>query len=127
MYKRQPHNRVGTVDVYQVNHHGLDYSNNAVFVRSLAPTVSVMNNGVTKGCGPASFAAVKGAGVSAMYQLHKNLRADIENNTTDEYTANLTRDCDAHHIHMSVAPNGKQYTLSIRANGHSRTFKTRRK
>ncbi|MEE2948328.1 MAG: MBL fold metallo-hydrolase [Verrucomicrobiota bacterium] len=122
-----PHNRVGTVDVYQVNHHGLDYSNNPVFIRSLAPTVSVMNNGVTKGCGPASFAAVKGAGVSAMYQLHKNLRADIQNNTTDEFIANLTRDCEAHHIHMSVAPNGKQYTFRIPANGHSRTFKTRQK
>ena len=122
-----PHNRVGTVDVYQVNHHGLDYSNNAVFVRSLAPTVSVMNNGVTKGCGPSSFAAIKNAGVSTMYQLHKNLRADIENNTTDEFIANHTRDCDAHHIHMSVAPDGKRYTFRIPAKGHSRTFKTRGK
>ena len=122
-----PHNRVGTVDVYQVNHHGLDYSNNAVFVQSLAPTVSVMNNGVTKGCGASSFAALKSANPKAMYQVHKNLRADIENNTADEYIANLTRDCDAHHIHMSVAPDGQQYTLRIPANGHSRTFKTRRK
>ncbi|MDP7050236.1 MAG: MBL fold metallo-hydrolase [Verrucomicrobiota bacterium] len=122
-----PHNRVGNVDVYQVNHHGLDYSNNAVFVRSLAPTVSVMNNGVTKGCGPASFAAVKGAGVSAMYQLHKNLRADVENNTADEFIANLTRDCNAHHIHMSVAPDGRKYTISIPGNGHSRTYETREK
>ena len=122
-----PHNRVGTVDVYQVNHHGLDFSNNVVFIQSLAPTVSVMNNGVTKGCGAASFAAVKSARVKVMYQLHKNLRADIENNTTDEFIANLTRDCDAHHIHMSVAPDGKQYTVSIPDKGHSRTYKTRRK
>ena len=122
-----PYNRVGTVDVYQVNHHGLDFSNNAVFIQSLAPTVSVMNNGVTKGCGAASFAAVKSARVKAMYQLHKNLRDDIENNTTNEFIANLTRDCDAHHIHMSVAPDGKQYTISIPDKGHSRTYKTRRK
>ncbi len=122
-----PHNRVGTVDVYQVNHHGLDFSNNAVFVQSLAPTVSVMNNGVTKGCGASSFAAVKSARVGAMYQLHKNLRADIENNTADEFIANLTRDCDAHHIHMSVAPDGQRYTISIPDKGHSRTYNTRRK
>ncbi len=122
-----PHNRVGTVDVYQVNHHGLDFSNNPIFIQSLAPTVSVMNNGVTKGCGASSFAAVKSARGGAMYQLHKNLRADIENNTEDEFIANLTRDCDAHHIHMSVAPNGKKYTISIPDKGHSRTFKTRRK
>ena len=122
-----PVNRVGKVDVYQVNHHGLDYSNNAVFIQSLAPTVSVMNNGVTKGCGPSSFAALKNANIKAMYQVHKNLRDDIENNTSDNFIANLTRDCDAHHIHMSVAPDGGQYTFNIPSRSHSRTYKTRRK
>ena len=122
-----PVNRVGTVDVYQVNHHGLDYSNNAVFIQSLAPTVSVMNNGVTKGCGASSFAALKNANIDVMYQVHKNLRADIENNTKDKFIANLTKDCDAHHIRMSVAPDGKQYTLNIPDRGQSRTFKTRKK
>ncbi|HBT21994.1 MAG TPA: hydrolase [Verrucomicrobiales bacterium] len=122
-----PVNRVGTVDVYQVNHHGLDYSNNAVFIQSLAPTVSVMNNGVTKGCGASSFAALKSANLKAMYQVHKNLRADIENNTEDAFIANLTKDCDAHHIHMSVAPDGKSYSINIPDRGHSRTFKTRKK
>ena len=62
-----------------------------------------------------------------MYQVHKNLRADIENNTGDAFIANLTKDCDAHHIHMSVAPDGKSYSINIPDRGHSRTFKTRKK
>ena len=33
-------NRVGTAGVYQVNHHGLDYSNNAVFIQILASQLS---------------------------------------------------------------------------------------
>ena len=48
-----------------------------------------------------------------MYQAYKNLRTDIENNTEDSYIANLAKDCDAHHIHMSVAPNGKSYSINI--------------
>ena len=122
-----PINRVGTVDVYQVNHHGLDFSNNAVFIQSIAPTVSVMNNGVTKGCGASSFAALNNSNISVMYQLHKNLRKDIENNTNEQFIANLTKDCEAHHIHMSVAPHGNTYTINIPDRNHSRTFNTRNK
>jgi hypothetical protein len=97
-------------------------------INSLAPTVSVMNNGHTKGCNAGSFAALKGAkSIQAMWQMHKNLRKDSENNTPDKFIANLTeRDgCKGHYLKLSVAGNGKSYTIYNPRNGQKVTYKTK--
>ena len=121
-----PANRVGQVDVYQVTHHGLDTSNNPVLVRSLAPRVAVMNNGVTKGCQPDTFQTLKNCpSIEAIYQLHKNLRADAQNNTEPEYIANHEAMCEANYIKLSVDPTGTSYTVAIPAKGHEKTYRTR--
>jgi competence protein ComEC len=123
-----PINRIGTVDVYQVNHHGLASSNNPLLIQSIAPTVSVMNNGHTKGCTPSAFAALKSAkSIKAMYQVHRNLRPDgKQNNTANEFIANLSApaECKAFALKMSVAADGKSYTISNPRNGQKHTFKT---
>ena len=121
-----PQNVVGsTVDVYQVTHHGLDQSNHPSLIQTLAPTVTIMNNGVTKGCGPETFATLSSLdSAQAHYQVHKNLREDRENNTADEYIANQDRNCSGNFIKLSVRPDGKDFTVSIPAHGHQRTFST---
>ena len=122
-----PKNLIGEVDVYQVTHHGLDSSNNPVLLNSVKPTVSIMNNGVTKGCLPEVFANLKACNsIQAMYQVHKNMRDDGSvNNAPDEYIANLKEKCEANFIKLSVAESGEEYTVSIPANKHSRTYKTK--
>jgi hypothetical protein len=125
-----PVNRIGQVDVYQVDHHGLDFSNNPVLIHSLAPTVSVMNNGIKKGTAKSTIQGLTSSpGIVAMYQVHKNLRPeDPEDNTADAYIANMGSDpntCDGNIIRMSVDPAGASYTISIPATGFTRTYSTR--
>jgi len=125
-----PVNLIGRVDVYQVTHHGLDSSNNPLVLRSVLPTVTVMNNGVTKGCAPEVFATLTATpSIKAMYQVHKNMRPDGQvNNAPDEFIANRNSEvCEANFIKLSVAPNGKSYEVMILANEHKATYNTVKK
>lgn len=125
-----PVNLIGRVDVYQVTHHGLDSSNNPLVLRSVLPTVTVMNNGATKGCAPEVFATLTATpSIQAMYQVHKNMRPDGQvNNAPDEFIANRNSEvCEANFIKLSVAPNGKSYEVMILANEHKATYNTVKK
>jgi competence protein ComEC len=120
---------VGKVDVFQINHHGLDSSNNPVLIRSLAPTVVVFNNGHKKGCNEGSFRTAKGTkSVRAIWQAHKNLRDDAHNNTEESLMANLTdsKTCKGHFIKLSVSADGKFYTILNSRNKEVREYKASR-
>jgi len=126
-----PVNLAGTVDLYQVNHHGLDASNNPLLIRSLQPTVSVMNNGPKKGTSKSAMDALKSAAtIQAMYQVHENVRDDHENTADRSMIANhavTDGECAAHHIHCSVSADARSYTMNVPSQKHSRTFQTREK
>lgn len=121
-----PRNLVGKVDVYQTDHHGLDQSNNPVLIKSIEPRVAIMNNGHRKGCGPLTFATLQDTpSIDAIYQVHKNLRPDgSENNAPDAFIANQKEGdlCEGNHIELSVAPDGKSYTVRVPSTGHEATY-----
>jgi beta-lactamase superfamily II metal-dependent hydrolase len=126
-----PVNLVGSVDVYQTDHHGLNVSNNPLLIQSLGPSVAVMNNGPVKGGTPEAFAALATVKLQALYQVHRSMNVPAATNAADEFIANLVdvrgpdaAKCTANLIKLSVAADAKSYTISIPANGHSRTYAT---
>jgi beta-lactamase superfamily II metal-dependent hydrolase len=120
-----PSNVVGTVDLYQVDHHGLDLSNNPLLVRSLAPTVSVVSNGPRKGANPGTLATLRSVpSLQTMWQIHRMMMGDSKVNTDDQYIANLSPKCEGNYIKCFVDPSGKSYTVSIPASGVSKTYAT---
>jgi beta-lactamase superfamily II metal-dependent hydrolase len=125
-----PDDRIGPVDVYQVTHHGLEISNNPVLIRTVAPRVAVFNNGPYKGGHPTVTATLRRVrGIEGIYQMHRNMKAKVEENTTPDRIANdfgKEKQTGAN-IVLSVAPDAKEYTVTIARSGKTFKHKTREK
>jgi hypothetical protein len=119
-----PNNLVGTVDLYQTSHHGLDRSNSPQFVWALQPKVAIMNNGARKG-GPADvFDTLRHSpGLEDIWQVHLALGTPKEINTDEKMIANVgnTADCTGNMLKVSVDSKGK-YTVTNPRTGFSKTY-----
>jgi hypothetical protein len=124
-----PKNRVGEVDVYLADHHGLDKSNNPVLIKSLAPTVAVVNNGPRKGGEAGTLAALKATpSIQDIYQLHRNVALPADQNAPPAFIANMDENGDAANlVKMSVDPTGETYVVSIPTTKMQKTYVTRRR
>ena len=120
-----PSNAIGTVDLYQVTHHGMNISNNPVLLRSLKPHVAVMNNGPRKGGHPEVLKWLRAVrSLEDIYQVHRNLDTKDEENVAPEFIANLGAEegCSAHFIKVSVAADGNSYVVTNGRTGQPRRY-----
>lgn len=118
-----PDNRIGEIDLYMVNHHGFDISNNPVFLNSLSPTVAVFCNGPRKGANPRVVADLrKVPGIKAIYQLHRNVETSAEENTYPACIANPDPEKSGQYVKASIQQDGKMFTITIGEKGDPRTF-----
>ncbi len=66
-----PTNRVGTVDLFVVSHHGQAISNSPALVYGLRPRVAIINNGTRKGGQPDAMKVLHSSpGLEDLWQMH---------------------------------------------------------
>jgi beta-lactamase superfamily II metal-dependent hydrolase len=117
-----PINLIGQIDLYQVTHHGMGISNHPTLVESIAPTVSVMNNGPKKGGSPSTVVLLdKTPSIKAAYQLHRNIETAPEENADPEMIANKDA-AGGQFIQVNVAPDGSKFSVRIGPYGPPKTF-----
>jgi beta-lactamase superfamily II metal-dependent hydrolase len=124
-----PDNRIGTVDLWVVSHHGQTNSNTEVLVHAIESRVAIMNNGIRKG-GEAEIMRIihSAPGLENLWQLHFSQLSGQEYTVPGMFIANLT---DKPQPTVAVAPmteqklrtahsaapthNGKAYWIKVSA------------
>jgi hypothetical protein len=96
-----PSNRVGTVDLFVVSHHGQPVSNSEVLVHALGARAAIMNNGTRKGGQPDAMKILHSApGLEDLWQLHFSLLSGQEYTVPGVFIANTV---DEPQVAMPVA------------------------
>jgi competence protein ComEC len=88
-----PANRVGTVDLFVVSHHGQAISNAEVLVHALHPRAAIMNNGTRKGGEPDAMKVLYSSpGLEDVWQMHFSLLSGQEYTVPGMFIANAVDD-----------------------------------
>jgi hypothetical protein len=117
-----PINRAGTIDLFQINHHGLDLSSNPVLLKSISPRVVVVNNGPDKGPEPHCVKTLRDVpSIETVWQIHRNIMTGPELNTDPQFIANKDVKCKAQFIEAQVQANGT-YSVQISQGGTRKEY-----
>ena len=120
-----PANQIGEVDLYQVTHHGGNVDNNPALLKSLRPTVAVMINGPRKGGHTDTIKWLQETpSLKALYQLHRNVQATVEQNAPAAFIANLDEQPDAANM-ISVSVDATKRAFAV-TNGRTKEVKSYR-
>ncbi len=116
---------VPQVDVFLVNHHGLDQSNHPALVSALAPEVAIVNNGPRKGAEPRTMALLlKEVGDVGVFQLHRNVRPGAQN-AESARIANDQEACKGVPLRLRVDPAGDRYVVYNPSRDGERVYMSR--
>jgi beta-lactamase superfamily II metal-dependent hydrolase len=121
-----PVDRIGPVNVLQVNVHGSIKGMSKVFPVALRPRVDIMGNGARKGAEPQTWPILRNApAVEDIWQVHFSVAGAKDANPPEDFIANLDAATDQHKwIKLSAQPDGT-FTVTNGRNGFSKTYKPR--
>lgn len=110
-----PNNLIGQVDLFLVNHHGMNLSNSRAFVDAIHPRVAIMNNGAHKAGSPEAWQTVhESPGLEDLYMLHTAEGSDAQHNSAENLIANLKGGSDGAYLKVVAAADGGFKVLNSR-------------
>jgi beta-lactamase superfamily II metal-dependent hydrolase len=84
-----PANPIGAVDLYLVDHHGMNLSNTRALVDAVHPRAAIMDNGAHKAGSPEAWQTVhQSPGLEDLWQLHTAEDSDAAHNSPEALIAN---------------------------------------
>jgi competence protein ComEC len=120
-----PNNRIGTVDVYNVNVHGQFKGIAPELVGAVRAPVIIQANGARKGADAQTWPMLRSApGVEDIWQLHFSLNAGKDENPPEDYIANLEPSDGYKWIQIAVARDGTFQVTNTR-NGFTKRYRPR--
>jgi competence protein ComEC len=112
-----PLNKLGRVDIYIVSHHGWYQSSSPALVDAIHPRVAIMDNGETKGGSiPTLNTIQKSPGLETLWQLHYSKEGGSQNNTPEQYIANLQGADAGNFLELIAAHDGSFEVTNARTN-----------
>ncbi len=117
-----PENRIGKVDLYVVNHHGMNLSNAKAFVDAIQPRVAIMNNGAHKAGSPEAWQTVHDSpGLVDLWMLHTAEGSDGAHNSADPLIANLKGGSDGAYLKVVASADGS-FSVTNTRTGQSKEY-----
>jgi beta-lactamase superfamily II metal-dependent hydrolase len=102
-----PINRLGTVDIYIVSHHGWNQSNSPALLNGITPRVAIMDNGAAKGGSPSSWDIIKKSPrLADFWQLHFSNEGGAAHNSAEPFIANLPGPDAGNYLKLTASRNG---------------------
>jgi beta-lactamase superfamily II metal-dependent hydrolase len=117
-----PVNKIGTVTVFVVSHHGNDDANSPCLVHAIHPRVAIMGNGALHGGAPRTVETLrKTPGLEDIWQLHYSFLATMHHNAPLPFIANRDQNCTGRWLKLTVQNDGS-FTVYNSGSSFQKTY-----